>query len=253
MPQLICKIQNKIAKPLNDLLICDNSDFTIRFKFDDEWNKETVKTARFIWNKQYVDVVFTGDTCAVPVITNSNYLAVGVYAGELRTSTPAIFACRKSILSGFEEPAPPSEDVYNQIINLINEGISVDITNQVNELKAWVYTQTQTQRRTIALEGDNAALQYEYLLENNKEYYFTGGTVSSFQFLTMTEKSGEISEDYWALFVFPKAESVSTVRDLVLNSSIKLLNPDLDLSGYTIVHLLFTYDGQNICAIAAGY
>ena len=253
MPQLTCKIQKKIAKPLNDLLICGNSDFTIKFLFDSEWDNEPVKTARFIWNNQYQDIVFNGNICNVPIITNADYLAVGVFAGELKTTTPAIYNCRKSILCDSGEPAPPIEDVYAQIIELLNQGISVDITNQVNELKAWVYMQTQTQRRTIALEEDNAALQYEYLLENNKEYYFTGGTVSSFQFLTMTEESGEISEDYWALFVFPKAESVSTVSDLVLNSSIKLLNPDLDLSGYTIVHLLLTYDGKNICAIAAGY
>ena len=100
MPQLICKVQKKIAKPLNDLLICGNSDFTIKFLFDSEWDSELVKTARFIWNGQYEDIVFTGNSCKVPLVSNTNNLAVGVYAGDLRTTTPAMFACHKSILGG---------------------------------------------------------------------------------------------------------------------------------------------------------
>lgn len=251
MPQLICKVQKKIAKPLNDLLICGNSDFTIKFLFDSEWDSEPVKTARFIWNNQYQDIVFSGNVCNVPIIFNADYLAVGVFAGELKTTTPAIYTCRKCILCDDGAPAEPSKDVYAQIIELINQGISVDISIQIKELKQWVYEQTLTKREQTTLTGETA-LEFEFLQKSNKEYYFTGGTVKSIYFSNLKEENG-LSEDYWALFVFPKADSVSTVNDLVLNSEIKLLNPERDISSNTIVHLLFTYDGGDICCIASGY
>lgn len=123
--------------------------------------------------------------------------------------------------------------------------------DQISELRQWVYDNTQTKRESFTIDNEST-LTFTYLPNSNTEYYYTGGTVKSILFNNLTEEEG-LSDDYWALFVFPKAESVSAVSDLVLNSSIKLLNPDLDLSGYTTVHLLFTYDGQNICAIAAGY
>ena len=123
MPQLLCKIEDKIAKPLNDLMVCNNSDFTIKFYFDEQWEELPVKTARFIWGKGlYQDIVFEGDVCKVPVISNTKHMAVGVFAGNISTSTPAIFNCRKTILDGIGVPAPPSEDVYNQIIELLEHG-----------------------------------------------------------------------------------------------------------------------------------
>lgn len=133
MPQIIVKIQDKIAKAVNDLLVCGNSDYTIKFKFDEEWSNETVKTARFVWNNQYVDVVFTDDICEVPVIVNTEILAVGVFAGDLTTSTPAIIHCSKSILCEDGFPVEPSEDVYTQIMKLINEKLNIDVDGKIAE------------------------------------------------------------------------------------------------------------------------
>lgn len=124
MPQLLIKVQNKVAKPLNDFIVCGNSDYTVKFCFDKEWDSQPIKTARFIWNNQYQDVVFEGDTCPMPVIENATTLGVGVYAGSLQTTTPAIIHCTKSVLCGLGCPSDPPEDVYNQIIELLNEDIS---------------------------------------------------------------------------------------------------------------------------------
>ena len=131
MPQLLIKVQNKIAKALNDFIVCGNSDYTVKFCFDKEWDKEPIKTARFIWSNQYQDVVFEGDTCKIPVIDNATTLGIGVFAGSLKTTTPAIINCTKSVLSGLGCPSDPPDDVYNQIIEILNEGLaatSSDIT-----------------------------------------------------------------------------------------------------------------------------
>ena len=79
-------------------IVCGNSDYVIEFAFDAEWDAHEEKVARFIWNGHYKDVTFTGTTCPVPIITNAAEVEVGVYAGELSTTTPAIISCQKSIL-----------------------------------------------------------------------------------------------------------------------------------------------------------
>lgn len=81
-------------------IVCVNSDYQIRFAFDSEWAGYTTKTARFIWNGKHKDVSFTGDTCAVPVVSNTERLEVGVYVDGLSTTTSAQIPCRRSILCG---------------------------------------------------------------------------------------------------------------------------------------------------------
>lgn len=114
---------NKVAK--NDcsvVYVCGNSDYSIEFAFDEEWNGLDTKTARFISNGKYVDVVFTGNRCDMPVMSNTNTITVGVYAGNLKTTTPAVIFASKSILCDGGVPADPMPDVYAQIMALLNAG-----------------------------------------------------------------------------------------------------------------------------------
>ena len=113
-------IKNKIAESPNEIIVCGNSDYIIEFTFDEEWNAFDVKTARFIYNNKAVDVVFEGNKVDVPVITNSIILSVGVFAGELRTTTPALITCSKSILCQDGLPPDPPPEVYTQIMELLN-------------------------------------------------------------------------------------------------------------------------------------
>lgn len=79
--------------------VCGNNDYEINFDFDSEWDGIETKTARFIYGDKYIDVSFTGSTCAVPIITNTKRFKVGVYADEVRTTTTVNVGCSKSILS----------------------------------------------------------------------------------------------------------------------------------------------------------
>lgn len=116
-------ITNKIARAeKHEPLVCGNSDYFIEFTFDDEWNAHHTKTARFIFGDQsYEDVVFNGSQCAVPVLQNTNEVKVGVYAGDLKTTTPAYLRAKRSILCGSGLPKDPTPDVYAQILALLNE------------------------------------------------------------------------------------------------------------------------------------
>lgn len=123
-------IRNKIAVNTSKTeYICGNDDFIVMFDFDAEWDSFVHKTARFISNGGYVDVVFSGNECPVPVISNTYKIKVGVYAGDLRTTTPALIDARKSILCGTSVPAEPTPDVYAQMVALFNSGLDESRVN----------------------------------------------------------------------------------------------------------------------------
>lgn len=123
------RINNKIATIANreTYYVCGNSDFKIMFEFDDDW-EQGVKTARFSYEGKYQDVVFEGNECPIPIIVGTKYIDVGVFVGDLLSSTPARVRAKESIVDGGlpEEPFP---DVYAQIIGLCQQ--AVDTANSV--------------------------------------------------------------------------------------------------------------------------
>lgn len=137
MPTIEINVRDKVAREPTGCayIVCNNTDYTISFDFDAEWDAYSVKTARFIWNCQYRDVVFSGTEFTAPAIDDASVVAIGVFAGELRTTTPALIPCRRSILDGDGIPAPPSEDVYSQIMALLNE-ISAKTLDPVDKTPA---------------------------------------------------------------------------------------------------------------------
>jgi hypothetical protein len=123
------------------VIVCGNSTYTIGFNFDAEWPTGT-KTARFVYVQdgevKYQDVVFTGVTVAVPILAGVKEVRVGVYAGNLQTSTPAVIPCEYSIRCGTGAPADPTPSQYDQIIALLqrnNTAIAGLDLNGVNLLQ----------------------------------------------------------------------------------------------------------------------
>lgn len=124
MPYIKITVRDKVATGDRSRIVCGNSDYIAIFDFDAEWDPYDTKTARFVYAEhsgQYVDVVFTGTECPVPVIQDVIGVTVGVFAGDLHTTTPAWFECDKSILCGGGSPAAPPDDVYNQIMERLNK------------------------------------------------------------------------------------------------------------------------------------
>lgn len=117
-------VVDKVAtyRQRDGVIVCGNNDYVIEFTFDAEWDEHDVKTARFVTNGTYTDVVFEGASVTVPVLTNTTSVSVGVFAGDLKTTTPAIIECQKSILCDGGVPADPPPDVYAQIMSMLNTG-----------------------------------------------------------------------------------------------------------------------------------
>ena len=120
MPTIEIEVKNKIAKSPEDKIVCGNRDYHIHFLFDDEWAAYNTKTARFAWNGQHEDVIFDGDVCPAPVISGATVCAVGVFAGDLHTTTPALVTCIKSIMCLGGAPSDPLPDVYAQLMEKLN-------------------------------------------------------------------------------------------------------------------------------------
>lgn len=103
------RVTNKVPRLVNQAkIVCNNSDYQIVFSFDSEWSEFTTKTARFIWNGEYADVSFTGNTVAVPMLQNTTGVYVGLYAGDLHTTEAMYIPCEPSIIckGGTEAEAP---------------------------------------------------------------------------------------------------------------------------------------------------
>ena len=115
-------IRERIASvPSGISLVCNNPSDVIQFDFDSEWNSITLKTARFSWQRSYVDIPFTGNTVNVPDISKTNMVELGVYADGI-TTTAVKIPYKHSIKSIGGTVAEPTTDTYNQLVQMINKG-----------------------------------------------------------------------------------------------------------------------------------
>lgn len=102
-------------------VVCGNSDYTVRFDFDEEWAEYFAKTARFVTEDgSYTDVQFEGSDCTIPILRNTRTLLVGVFAGNLRTTTAALIHAVPCITDPDGTPADPTPDVYVQLMERFN-------------------------------------------------------------------------------------------------------------------------------------
>ena len=122
------KVEDKVASLVDrsQFVVCGNTDYEIHFQFSEEWSDEFVKTALFVFGEDVVEKVFTGNVCEGVEIVNASLCRIGVYAGNIKTTTPACLDCRKSITdaAGGKVHTDPSEDIYNQIIEVVNQGFA---------------------------------------------------------------------------------------------------------------------------------
>lgn len=146
------------------VIVCGNDGYFVQFTFDEEWDGLDVKTARFVYVREgaikHTDVVFTGDTVPVPVLANTKEVRVGVFAGDLRTSTPARIPCARSIRCGTGAPVDPTPSQYDQIMDLLRQGVTDA------DIDAAVEKYLQDHPVEGATEADIVAAVEGYLLEN---------------------------------------------------------------------------------------
>lgn len=122
--QFVISVKGKIAELVNGgKLVCGNNDYKIEFDFDEAWDNHNTKTALFVFGTQTIYKVFDGNICDGVVVENATNCYIGVFSGDLITSTYATIPCLMSIRDLGGVPEEPTKEVYDQIIDLINKYI----------------------------------------------------------------------------------------------------------------------------------
>lgn len=190
-------VSNRVAKysQRDGFIVCGNSDYEVEFNFDSEWDGLTVKTARFKYNGAAVDVVFSGDTVSVPKIRNTTALTVGVYAGDLKTTTPATIPAVKSILCEDGLPPDPEPDVYAQIMEMLNNDkditpIDAKYTIEFGEMignGSFYFTRAYTDRPYYQIDTDDESVGHITLIRKGGDSgEYIGATLSGVEPTTTT-------------------------------------------------------------------
>lgn len=127
MKQIEIAVKGKIACLVDpkQYLVCDNNDYEVVFRFDEEWQGVTAKTALFVFGDgEPIAVPFDGEVCEGVSIHDALGCAIGVYAGALKTSTGAYISCLPSIREGAASPVPPpAPEVYDRIMELLDKAM----------------------------------------------------------------------------------------------------------------------------------
>lgn len=174
-------VRNKIAILVNPIIaVCGNSDYVVKFDFDSEWDAFENKTARFKYNGEYIDIIFTGNECNMPVIKNAYRVEIGVYAGDLHTTTSAFLIMKKSITSDNGTPAAPAPDAYDQLMQRMNE---IEAPEAVLYTEQSLTDEQKAQARENIGAGSDEKPDWEQNDETKKDYiknrpfwYFTTET-----------------------------------------------------------------------------
>lgn len=125
--QIHVEVRDKIAtlKSMNFQFVGGNSDYEVVFDFDEDWTNYPVKTALFVYGTDTKKVVFDGNVCKGVAVENATICFIGVFADDIATTTPAcVSGIRQSIRDiATDLTEAPEEDVYNQIMELLNRYI----------------------------------------------------------------------------------------------------------------------------------
>lgn len=136
MPTIDIIIRNKTASAVNPpCIVCGNSDYNVKFNFDDEWQAHNNKIGVFAYNRcgewRSENVLFEGDTCPVPALHGVRSVWIGVTAGDVRTSTPADVPCRMGATDFSDTTEKPSADIWGQILDKLDAVGTVQRINAV--------------------------------------------------------------------------------------------------------------------------
>lgn len=210
------QVMNRVAwTGWNGYIICGNTDYTITFTFDEEWGEATAKTARFKFRTDegmmYTDQPFTGDTVAVPMLSNIREVEVGVYVGDLNTTTGATIRCVPSILCGSGKQSEYEERRFDELMQMFN-----DLLHKHNNKKTLDLFYCESLETGFATDASSTELKWRGM---PVAFDFAGSKVSMVQ---EVEKNGKL---YYRLWFTHNTLSVTNVPDYI----------DIPISGVTNV------------------
>lgn len=126
MPGITIRVRNRIAETVGSPeIICGNDGYNLLFDLDDEWSAQEIKTARIAWTDtfsgqpRHTDVPFILGFAAIPAIADAYEVRIGLYSGNIMTTTPATVPCVRCITDGETYHEDPEPDTYAALIELL--------------------------------------------------------------------------------------------------------------------------------------
>lgn len=138
MPEINITVLNKVASCSTKSIVNGNSDYIVNWTLDSAWDKYETKTMRVSFcDGTFSDTVFSGKRCSLPIISDAALIEIGLFAGDLITTTPATVRCARCITDASGSPADPTPDVYNQIMERLNnlEGVNPATADKLGVVK----------------------------------------------------------------------------------------------------------------------
>lgn len=193
MPTIDIIIRDKTASAVNPpCIVCGNSDYNVKFDFDDEWQAHNNKIGVFAYNRcgewQSEKVLFEDDTCPVPALHGVRSVWIGVTAGDVRTSTPADVPCRMGATDFSDTTEKPSEDIWTQILDKLDTVGTVQRINTVIsydgdrgeyvssvDFATLLAAAKQPDKYTVTATRQESLAEREYALEEikqNGDFYY---------------------------------------------------------------------------------
>lgn len=128
MPNITIKIRDKIATVEGSpTIVCGNDGYKAIFDTDAEWSAYEILTMRVAWTDtfsgqpRHIDVPYILGFADIPVIADAYEIRIGLYAGDLRTSTPARIPCERCITDGGTYHEEPDPQTYAALLQLLAE------------------------------------------------------------------------------------------------------------------------------------
>lgn len=208
-----------------------------------------------------IDLRNNWDHCAVYGLGNVDTLPTGV-------TKPSVI-----VGSMFEDPdnhdaltrrnlfVVDNDNTQIQYGNIVNKGTDMRLVSDFveYELSGSESTNHAVVMSTLPTNGSETILSYN----NSNTVNITSIEISSLTvpapYDSASPKAVSSVKDYCATIVFKPLSPILDVTTLMANfdptsqNRIYLMNPTVDISTYTVIHLLLFYDGFNVCCTVAGY
>jgi hypothetical protein len=173
--QIRIAVKDKIACLVDEeqFLVCGNNDYEVVFDFDSDWEGISAKTAVFVYGNTPIHKPFVGNVCEGVEIKNATLCAIGVFAGNIKTTTGATIECRQSIRDIGGVPKPPSKEVYDEIMELLDKAISsggggsVDLTEIEEKIES---LDTAVKKNTEDISKKVSKSEFNSGILETKEY-----------------------------------------------------------------------------------
>lgn len=126
--ELKVTVRKKIATPERAVIVRDNADYTVLFDLDNEWSGLSPMMLVVCPDGTTYMRDITDNKASLPAL-RTDWVMIDLAAGDIRTTTGAMFRCIPSVRTNSTTHEEPPEDVYAQLLEMYQSKVSEPATD----------------------------------------------------------------------------------------------------------------------------